>query len=284
MSTKSSAVQKRSAMLALQRTDRGRRQALLAGLWLGLAVIMRPTNAILAAIFLIWLSVRRPRLAIPAGAGLLLVLVPFFVLSRWQYEQFTPPYHLPSRLEDAANFGFWESLDVNSVSPSRGMILYDPVLILGVLGTPMAIRRKTLTEVDGLLVASCIGQFLIIASYGSTGGSTYGPRLMIDIIPFLVVLASPTFSIVTNGFRGRKTVLTRIGAVAVSLVLVWGLFVNATGGLMGAGFCWSATPVQIDQDPDRVWDWSDPQFLRSYADLADGRSVSQVVAGSCSVN
>ena len=50
---------------------------------------------------------------------------------------------------------------------------------------------------------------------------------------------------------------------AVFLVLAgWGVFVHVHGATSIAANQWSALPVNVDEARWRVWDWSDPQFLR----------------------
>jgi hypothetical protein len=50
---------------------------------------------------------------------------------------------------------------------------------------------------------------------------------------------------------------------AVFLALAgWGVFVHVHGATSIAANQWSAVPVNVDEARWRVWDWSDPQFLR----------------------
>jgi hypothetical protein len=84
-----------------------------------------------------------------------------------------------------------------------------------------------------------------------------------------------------NALTGSKPLWKSGVGLVVGIVLIWGLFINGTGAAFRDGYCWSAYPNTIDSHPSRVWDWSDPQFLRPYHDLADGRSIKSVVAGSC---
>ena len=69
--------------------------------------------------------------------------------------------------------------------------------------------------------------------------------------------------------------------LGVAAALIWGLFVNATGALLRDSRCWSVVPVSVDAEPGRIWDWSDPQFLRPYRDLVEGHSLGWVLLGSC---
>ena len=45
-------------------------------------------------------------------------------------------------------------------------------------------------------------------------------------------------------------------------VLLFSLFTNYQGATRFETQLWNARPVDIHQDPARVWDWGDLQFLR----------------------
>lgn len=267
-------------ILFAMRLSRGANQAVLLGVFLSLAVIFRPTNVVTVALVGIWLCLRFPRRIGLTAVGSAIPLLPFFLISLREYGELLPPYYLPSRMSEQANFGFWESVAMNLVSPSRGLVIFDPVLIVAVIGFVVLRRRRELTGLDVVMALACCGQLIVISSYGSTGGSTYGPRLMIDVLPYLMLLAAPAIGVLVHK-RARRSNGVRVAASAVVVVLAWGLFVNATGAAFRAGFCWSATPVHVDSQPERVWDWSDPQFLRPYSDLAGGRPLRDVAIGSC---
>ena len=63
--------------------------------------------------------------------------------------------------------------------------------------------------------------------------------------------------------------------------MIWSVGVNATGAVLRSGYCWSATPVHVDEDPSRIWDWSDPQFARPYRLALQGESLRTVVLQTC---
>jgi hypothetical protein len=212
--------------------------------------------------------------------GALVCLIPFVGFSYSQYGQLLPPYYVPSRLEQRGPFTFAGALSMNLISPSRGLIIYDPIVLLAAFGVVARIRARRMGELDLLVTIAIVGQWLTISAYESTGGATYGPRLMIDIVPYLVVLSVPALSSVLDWRRCHR-LLARLALTGCLAVLVWGGAVNATGGLLRSAFCWSANPVPVDLQPSRVWDWGDPAFLRPYKDLLEGLPASQVVAGSC---
>jgi len=216
-----------------------------------------------------------------SAAAFLAVLAVFCGYSYSQYGSVIPPYYVPGRLQEIPAIGFAESLGLNLISPSRGLIIFNPIALLAVAGIVLRLRRRSFIGLDIVLCASVIAQWLVIAKFGSTGGTIFGPRLMLDIVPFLVVLAAPTFLVLFEPGRAGRPWLHRLAVVGVAAALIWGLFVNATGALLRDSRCWSVVPVSVDAEPARIWDWSDPQFLRPYRDLTEGHSLGWVLLGSC---
>lgn len=278
-----------AAMLALHRIGTSHRAAVLLGVWIGLAVAVRPTNAVVAVLLVALLSWRTVRphglhraALLPVLLGGLAVGVPFLAYSRWQYGTFLPPYYQLTRLTDPPRYGFGESILVNLVSPSRGLLFFDPVIVLAVIGVVIRARRRLFTPVDGLLVAAIVGQLLLIGKYGSTHGFTYGPRLMIDVLPMLMVLAAPALTGLGRPGPGlRTTPARRLRAAGLIALIGWSLFVNASGAISRAGVCWNSDPVSVDLEPARVWDFSDPQFLRPLRAVVSGESIHEVILGHC---
>jgi len=52
-----------------------------------------------------------------------------------------------------------------------------------------------------------------------------------------------------------------VAAAFVILLAVSG-WIHSRGALRNDVYLWNVSPVNIDADPARVWDWRDPQFLR----------------------
>jgi hypothetical protein len=109
-------------------------------------------------------------------------------------------------------------------SPLRGVFLYCPVLVVGVVGCYYFWQRREMRSECVLLVA-CFLAIVIPYSmwYNAEGGEGFGPRFLIPAIPFLLLPAG--FAIEA---RGR---LTRAGAYLLYGV---GVFFNGVAGLTTA--------------------------------------------------
>jgi hypothetical protein len=89
-------------------------------------------------------------------------------------------------------------------------------------------------------------------------GHCYGSRYFTDMTPLFLLFLIPPLQLWTkmSGLRRKAT------AAAFVVLAAWGVFTHARGATSVAAVGWSATPVDVDSAPSRVWDWTDPQFLR----------------------
>ncbi len=141
------------------------------------------------------------------------------------------------------------------LSPSRGLLIFSPVVLLCLPGVRPALREGWRGPLLWCLAAS-ICQFALYASYTVWwGGHSYGPRYALDALPPLIPLAAagaPTLA------RHR---LTRLIAVAA---LAWSVLLAATGAFSYPAERWNTDPAEVDLHHERLWDWKDPQFVRCW--------------------
>lgn len=211
------------ALLELLRWEDGaRRRPVWLGALLVAAVSVRPTSAIAAAATALFVA-HRHRPALPRLALTGLVGVGAFVAwSRVVWGASLPLYY---RLGRAAELdGFVEALLGLLVAPSRGLLVFSPVLIWVVLvllrfGVPPA-RRPV-----ALLAASVIAlQTALYATWPMWwGGGSYGPRLLTDLVPYLAWLGALAVAVVSDGARrsapepGSRRILLAAGIVLAAL-------------------------------------------------------------------
>lgn len=247
--------------------------------WLGAAVagayVMRPSAAVLVAVVTGWVVVAHRRRLAAYLARAAIVAVPFVAVNLVAYGALLPPYYSADKVGGTseplvAALGLF-------VSPSRGLLWYSPIVVLSLVGVAIRARRRQLDAVDAVIGLTVAGMFAVVAAWPNWwGGSSYGPRLLAETMPFACWYLVPAFEGLRERRRGRARLLVAGYAVVGAAVLA-----NAQGALMRASVCWNSVPSFVDSAPQRLWDWSDPQVLRAARDLSDGASLRQVVIGSC---
>ena len=121
-------------------------------------------------------------------------------------------------------------------------------------------RLDALERLIGLWI---MAHYLVIAIWGMWwGGASVGPRLLFDLLPGFALLAVPVVRWTAELARPETR---RVIAVLAALAIIWGGFVNLRAAYRMSVVMWNfPTPTApgVDEDPRRVWDWRDPQFLR----------------------
>lgn len=253
--------------------------------WMGAplagAFFMRPTAALPAAFLTLWVARHRTRFLAAYLAGGVAVAVPFVAINLAAYGAVLPPYFLLGRLSGSPAFG--EALVGNLVSPSRGLLVFSPVLLLSGAGVLVALRNRRFDALDGAVAAGVVAHWLAISTYPHWwGGHSYGPRLFTDALPFLAYLSLPVVDAVPDGWTGEG-LWRRLAIAGSCLLLAVSVINHAQGAYVRAAWCWNARPVSVDERPARLWSWSDPQLTVGWRRLLSGRQpILDVLIGRCS--
>jgi hypothetical protein len=233
--------------------------AALAGLPLAFALIVRPTNAVAVAALAAALALQFPRRLPGFLAVAALVLMPFVAWSLGLFGTPLPPYYSPGGQLMELRGHFLEALAGQFVSPNRGILVFSPVLIFAAAGVVIRIRERRFGWTEAALVLTIGTNPLIVAAAPSWwGGHTYGPRFFTDVLPFVCFFCAP-FLAALAGLPAPRRAIT---AAAFALLLAFSVYVHFRGATDWAVYRWNGTPVNVDDDPSRVWDVSDLQFLR----------------------
>lgn len=183
---------------------------LLTGLFAGLAVLSRPTAAILIPYLLLLVIYIRNKQALDSGVSIshiakwfidclpvMLGIIPvllFFICYNAVY------------FGNISNQGYASQVSVNWLtpfpigflglwlSPSKGLLVYSPVFIFSLIGFYMALKNKGWKESfnEIVFISIVITHTILLGAWKHWyGGYSFGYRMASDIIPFLMLLIVP---------------------------------------------------------------------------------------------
>ena len=223
-----------------------------AGILLALAFTVRPSNAISCAVLALYTAVHLPRRLPALLAGALPVGIAFFA-----YQVLTKDTWIPRYVRGAiVPMPPIEGAAMHLFSPSRGLLIFTPIVVVSACGVFLGIRRKWCRPLLAWLAAIPVLHFALIA--GAWPGHGYGPRFMTDIMYLAIFFLIPAI-LWWQTTEGTSRRALSAGFLALA---AWGVFVHARGATSYPPNQWSALPQNVDTARWRVWDWKDPQFLR----------------------
>src|SRR6266496_3924425 len=223
---------------------------------------VRPTNSVHIAAITIYLFLFHRELIVRyllTGA----VWLGLFVAYSWHYyHQPLPSYYKASRLY----FGsFWTALSGQLISPARGLIVYVPVIIFVAYVVIRYWRNVKHRRLVWLSLTVIAAHMFVISSFPHWwGGSSYGSRLSTGLVPWFALCAilgiqamRAAYQDKTISWRGWRSAEVATGLI----LLVASVAINGRGAVSRATWIWNTVPRPVDQEPQRLWDWRQPQFL-----------------------
>jgi hypothetical protein len=142
------------------------------------------------------------------------------------------------------------------VSPSRGLFIYTPVLVFPVVGLVMWLVRRRGGVLACAALAAAVGVGTIAQFSVWWGGHSFGPRLLVDVLPALALGLVPVWPVIRRRPFARGLFALTL-AVSV-LVEVVGAFHFPSPRAVD----WDTSPQDVDFAHERLWDWRDSQLLR----------------------
>lgn len=228
----------------------------LVSLPLAFAYVIRPTNAISIVALSLFVLLRHRRFFVPYLLWALPIAVPFLVFMFSVYHSPLSWYYSAGRVGHGQGLG--EALVGNLVSPNRGLFVFSPVLLLSLYGVWLKLRRRP-EPLDGFLIAIVLVHWGVVSSFPHWyGGHTFGNRMMSDLIPYFMYFFIP---VLAAGPGPRRPARTALVTLFVLLVVVSGV-IHYRGAYRRAVWKWNSTPVDVADQPSRMWDVRDLQFLR----------------------
>ncbi|HEX5069094.1 MAG TPA: hypothetical protein VFV78_02675 [Vicinamibacterales bacterium] len=147
------------------------------------------------------------------------------------------------------------------ISPSRGLLIFSPVVLVALLGIPGALRTLPYHGI-GWALGGSLALYLVYAAYTVWwGGHSYGPRYLLDFVLFLTPPAAVALD----------TVLRPRWAQALCvLALAWSIVAAGTGAFLADD--WNTKPAEVDTHHERLWDWRDSEIPRAWSLGLDPRN------------
>ena len=273
-----------AALFFAVRAESGRRGFAAMGASLAVAYAVRPTDIIPLVLLLAWVMLAHPRRLPSAIAGAALPAAVFVTVNLVAYHQVLSPYYTGGQ-GFAVSGTMAKALAGNLVSPARGLVWYCPLVFLSIVGVVVKRRAGELTRLWQVLAVIPVLHWVVISSFKHWwGGDSYGPRLFTDMLPIFAVLALPAVEWLAQrtavevgggaatrpaGPRRRAGYRTLVAGLVI-VAAVWGFAVNAQGAVLRSAWCWNSEPTSVDQQPSKLWQWNDPQFLRGIRTLVWG--------------
>jgi hypothetical protein len=238
------------------------RPSLLA-LLLGASYLCRPTASIFVVAVLAYLMVCRRRVLLHV-LGVLAIGGGLFVLFSWtEYGSLLPPYYLPSRLGAST---FWVALAGNLVSPSRGLLVLCPYLLVAAVTGAFLAGRLRRDPFFWLGAGWFIAHWITISSYTNWwGGWCFGNRLFADAFPSLILMTAS----IARELRAKAAPSLRAAAqTGFVLTGLAGIWIHSHQGLYDRyPFLWCQDGSYVEH----LFEWRHPQFLASAASMREHR-------------
>ncbi|NUP89509.1 MAG: hypothetical protein HUU25_06785 [Candidatus Sumerlaeia bacterium] len=230
--------------------------ALLSGMF-----IAKPTYIVHAGLVMLYLLIVWPwrrRLLLCLWVGLWAAAFVAWSLQTWGH--WLPEYYLMGSQFDWTRIP--RQLVYLLVSPSRGLLVFMPILIW--IGAVALRRRHDLrpTRLAQLAWLNIAAMLVITANWPHwEGGWTFGPRLLSSLVPWFALLA--TLAIEARERDGPPLALHRIRreTALIWCALALGVFIHARGAHSAAVSCWNQRLGMGPEADQALMDWRRPQWL-----------------------
>ncbi len=260
-----------AAIYCLIRARDDPRWAGYAGLPLAFEVITRPVDALIAAPLGLYVlvSYRREIWRFIATA------MPPLLFQLWyNAAYFGTPFRLQFFTQSASvggqrvpSAGFWatplaDGLAVVILSPGRGLLFYSPVFALAFIGLALAWRRNGDVLLRYLGVSAALSILMVAKWHSSSGGESFGPRLLADLTPILALALFPLADSIGN---------RRALAAVFAVLTAWSITANSFGAFIGYRG-WNRWALANPET--RLWLWGDNPVVDPLRSIFDSVRIA----------
>ena len=249
------------------------RAAAWCGAAFGMAVLCRPATAVAVVCvgaWLLWADRRRCAWYVLGGLPLLAILLAYngyYFGSPLVFGQTVASKLIA--LRDTGSEALWQSawrvsLPGLLLSPSRGLVWFSPVLVLGLLSAVAVWREPRFRPLIPLQAAVVLMILVAGKWYDWFGGLTWGYRSIVDTTPFLALLMIP---LVERMLAGRAT------RTLLAVLLAWSVGAQFVGAWSYSAVGWHNMTLEYDDSNHAsIWLWRRPQIGYHLANFAAERA------------
>ena len=163
--------------------------------------------------------------------------------------------------------GLWTTSLANGLSavvlsPGRGLLFYSPIFIFSIAGLVLAWRKNGDVLLRYLGVGAILSITLVAKWHKTSGGESFGPRLLADLTPIMAFALFP----LADSIRNRRAL-----AVAFAVLGAWSITANASGAFVGYRG-WNQWALN---EPDkRLWLWGDNPVVDPFRSTFDSTRIA----------
>ncbi len=238
---------------------------LAAGVALGYGTVVRQTTGLLVP----FLPAARIRATVAAFIGAAIGVTPLLVYNALAFGNPLEQGYGTKPFDTSPLIGLYGLL----VSPSRGLFVYEPYMVFAFATIVLLKPGRDFLELRLLsLVYAWAATAILYSTYAEWwGGRVFGPRFLDDLAPVLFALLAWGIG---HGLLARLPAL-----IAFWICAAWSLVLFQAAAFVYDQNTWDLNPVNINFDPSRLLDWSDPQWLFVLRSLPEGGARVIVAAG-----
>ncbi len=255
---------------------------------------VRPTYSIQIIIVSIYIFMRHRKIIVPYILTGTVWLSGFIFYSWYNYGKLLPSYYQSNRLSIS---NFWVAFSGNLISPSRGILVFCPIIVFVIY---TLIKYWKHLKCKGLVVVSisiCTLHLLTISCFPNWyGGSSYGPRLMTDVLPWLILLSILGLhalivdkdKCISGSSLKLCHVVFKLETIAVVILIIMSVSIHSVGAFSERANSWwhyipslNTDEMRISQfmspssllyenqnkfekEQEKIWDVKSPQFMAWY--------------------
>lgn len=155
------------------------------------------------------------------------------------------------------------------LSPSRGLLVFSPFFVPILLGSLVLWKKVRRAHLPSVALLSFGLHLLGLVSTGAWwGGYAFGPRLLTELLPALVLLTCILWKVVSSR---ATSLLPGIGAASYMVLGLVAILINSYQGLWNVNTLrWNGEMAPaIEEHPGYVFEWKYPQLLATSQSICD---------------